>query len=87
MGYWGRWEHHPAVRLTGEVDDKALPIGKGTSAGVGLELDSDISSGGIELEAATRTRVLAQDACRQVVSIIEGQHVPCAQPQPGAARW
>lgn len=69
--------------LTREVDDEALLIGEGTSTGVRLELDSDIGGGGVELEAATGTRVLAQDARRQVVPIIEGQHIPCAQPQPG----
>lgn len=70
--------------LTGEVDDKALPIGKGAGARVGLELDGDVSGGGVELEAATGACVLAQDARRQVVPIVEGQHVPRAQPQPGA---
>jgi len=81
--YWGHGGCHPTVGLTGEVDDKALPIGKGAGTGVRLKLDSDIGSGGVELEAAAGTRVLAQDACRQVVPIVEGQHVPCAQPQPG----
>lgn len=67
------------------MDDKALLISEGAGARVRLELDGDIGSGGIELEAATGTRVLAQDACRQVVPVIEGQHVPRAQPQPGVA--
>lgn len=71
--------------LTGEVDDEALPIGKGAGTRVRLELDSDIGSGGVELEAATGARVLAQDARCQVVPVVEGQHVPCAQPQPGMA--
>lgn len=69
--------------LTREVDDKALTIRKGTGAGVRLELDGDISTGGVELEPATGARVLAQDTRRQVVPIVESQHVPCAQPQPG----
>lgn len=67
------------------MDDEALPIGKGTGTGVRLELDGDISGGCVELEAATGARVLAQDPRSQVVPIIEGQHVPRAQPQPGAA--
>lgn len=67
------------------MDDEPLPIGEGASAGVGLELDGDIGGGGVELEAATGTRILAQDARRQVVPVIEGQHVPRTQPQPGAA--
>lgn len=69
--------------LTREVDDKALTIGKGTGTGVGLELDGDIGTGGVELEPATGTRVLAQDTRRQVVPVVESQHVPRAQSQPG----
>lgn len=74
----------PAVGLTGEVDDKSLPIGKDAGTGVRLKLDGDIGTGGEELEAATGTRVLAQDACCQVIPVIEGEDVPCAQPQPAA---
>lgn len=74
----------PTVGLTGEVDDKALPIGKDAGAGVRLELDGDIGAGGKELEAAAGTRVLTQDACCQVIPVIEGEDVPCAQPQPAA---
>lgn len=70
--------------LTGEVDDKALPVGEGPGTGVRLELHGDIGGGRVELEAAAGTRVLAQDARRQVIPVVEGQHVPRAQPQPGA---
>lgn len=76
----------PTVGLTGEVDDEALSIGKDTGTGVRLELDGDVGTGGKELEAAAGTRVLAQDACRQVIPVIEGEDVPCTQPQPAATR-
>lgn len=65
------------------MDDEALPVGEDAGAGVGLELDGDIGAGGEELEAAAGARVLAQDARRQVVPVVEGEHVPGAQPQPG----
>lgn len=49
-----------------------------------VRIERAVLSGAQELEAATGTRVLAQDACCQVIPVIEGEDVPCAQPQPAA---
>ena len=42
---------------------------------VGLELDGDVGHGGVELVAGQCSTVLAQDVGRQIVSVVEGQHV------------
>lgn len=61
--------------LTKEVHHKAIIVAIYVGGRVGLELNSDVSHGCIELEVWPCPAVLTQDVGCEVITIVEGQQV------------
>ena len=57
------------------MDHEAIAVAVDVGGGVRLELDGDVCHGRVELEAGPQAPVLTQDLCRQVVTVVEGDHV------------
>lgn len=57
------------------MNHKAVVVAVDVRRRVRLELDGDVSHGGVELEAGPRAAVLAQDVPCQVIPVVEGQQV------------
>ena len=61
--------------FTKKVEDKTVVVSVDIGGGVGLELDGDVSHGGVEPEARSRAAILAQDVGHEIVTVVEGQQV------------
>lgn len=61
--------------LTHVVDDEAFALAKDEPRWIRMEGDSQVRSGGRELEGAATADVAPQDPCRDLVTVGDGQHV------------